>query len=173
MINAMTPLYEWMIKLIDYRFDATLLSISKQHGERFLQLDVMLTQPFWLGAQQIAPTQPIYNSTAMPLGYALQPFIIILTIILSWQTKQAISYTHRLIIAMPLILILMLLDMPIQLVNSTWQGIEKTLQLSIATSHWLGLWSDFLNGGGLMALSIACGLLAVGVANLLSKHETV
>jgi hypothetical protein len=66
----------------------------------------------------------------------------------------------------------MLLDMPIQLVNSTWQGIEKTLQLNIASTHWLGLWSDFLNGVGLMALSIACGLFVIALVNLPSKHKT-
>ncbi len=171
-IKAMIPLYQWMIKLIDYRFDSILLSITKMHGERFLQLDVMLSQPFWLGAKQIAPIQPIYNSAGMPLGYALQPVVIILTIILAWPAQQAITFAYRLLIAMPLILFLMLLDMPLQLTNNTWQGLEKTLQLNIATTNWLGLWSDFLNGGGLMALSIACGLLAVGMGQWRPRHES-
>jgi hypothetical protein len=171
-IKALIPLYQWAIKLIDYRFDMTTVSISKMQGENFLQLEVVLSQPFWLGAQQIAPTQPIYNSAAMPLGYALQPFIIILTMILAWPAKHFITILYRFIIGMPLIMIVMILDMPIQLVNSTWQSFEKTLQLNIATTSWPDLWSDFLNGGGLIALSIACGLLAVGLAQWRPRHES-
>ena len=58
-INAMIPMYQWAIKFLDYRFDATVLSISKIQGENFLKLDVVLSQPFWLGGQQIEPNLPI------------------------------------------------------------------------------------------------------------------
>jgi hypothetical protein len=171
-INAMIPMYQWAIKFLDYRFDVTMLSISKNQGENFLQLDVVLSQPFWLGAQQIAPSQPLYNSAGMPLGYALQPSVIILTMILAWPTQQAITFIYRLLISIPLILLIMLLDMPIQLINSIWQGFQKMLQLDIATTKWFGFWSDFLNGGGLIALSIACGLMAIGLAQWRPRHES-
>jgi hypothetical protein len=171
-VHAMIPMYQWAIKFIDYRFDVTMLSISKNQGENFLQLDVVLSQPFWLGAQQIAPSQPLYNSAGMPLGYALQPLVIILTMILAWPTKQAITFIYRLLISIPLILLIMLLDMPIQLINSIWQGFEKMLQLDIATTNWFGFWSDFLNGGGLIALSIACGLMTIGLAQWRPRHES-
>jgi len=173
-INAMIPMYQWAIKFLDYRFDATVLSISKIQGENFLKLDVMLSQPFWLGAQQIELNQPIYNSAGMPLGNVLQPLVIIITIISAWPLRQAITFIYRLLVSIPLILLIMMLDMPLQLINSSWQGFEKTLQLNIATTDWFGFCSDFLNGGGLMALSIACGLLAVGLAQwCLDRHLTM
>jgi len=176
MIKAMIPLCQWVIHQMDYRLDSTLLSITHLNGENFLQLDVVLSQPFWVGSEVMAPNQPIHYSAVMPFSSALQPVVFILTIILAWPAKKFITYIYRFTIALLLILLVMSLDMPIQLVNSTWQGIEKTLQLSTQASitniSWLGYLSDFFNGGGLAAASIACGLLAVGLANLINSNST-
>jgi hypothetical protein len=176
MIKAMIPLCQWVIHQMDYRFDSTLLNITHLHGENFLQLDVVLSQPFWVESEVMAPNQPIHDSAVISFSSALQPVVITLTIILAWPAKQFITYIYRLTIALPLILLVMSLDMPIQLVNSTWQGIEKNLQFnsqaSIANISWFGYLSDFLNGGGLMALSIACGLLAIGLVTLINSNTT-
>ena len=168
-INAIIPLYEWMIHQIDYRLDKILLYVAAFQGESFLQLDVELSQPFWVNFQQIAPTQPIYNSAGMAVANVLQPIVLVYTIILAWPAKRFIIFIYRILCAMPVIVLLMLLDMPFQLVNSTWQGLEQTLKLNIATTNWFSYWSDFLNGGGLIALSITSGLLVVGFVDLITK----
>jgi hypothetical protein len=168
-INAIIPLYEWMIHQIDNRFDKTILYIVNFQGESYLQLDVLVSQPFWLGLQKIAPTIPFYNSTGMSVANVLQPIVLICTIILAWPVKRLIVFLYRIACAIPVIVLLMLLDMPFQLVNSTWQGLEQSLKLNMATTNWFSYWSDFLNGGGLMALSITSGLLVVAFVDLIPK----
>jgi hypothetical protein len=169
-INAIIPLYEWMIHQIDYRFDKTLLYIVNFQGESYLQLDVVVSQPFWLGLQKIAPTTPFFNSTGMAVANVLQPIVLICTIILAWPAKCNTVLIYRILCAIPVIGLLMLLDMPFQLVNSTWQGLEQSLKLNMATTKWFSYWSDFLNGGGLMALSITSGFLVIALADLIPKY---
>jgi hypothetical protein len=168
-INAIIPLYVWMIHQIDYRFDKTILYIVNFQDESYLQLDVVVSQPFWLGLQKISPTTPFFNSTGMSVANVLQPIVLICTIILAWPVKRLIVFIYRIACAIPVIVLLMLLDMPFQLVNSTWQGLEQSLKLNMATTKWFSYWSDFLNGGGLMALSITSGLLVVAFVDLIPK----
>ena len=40
----------------------------------------------------------------------------------------------------------------------------------MATTKWFSYWSDFLNGGGLMALSITSGFLVIALADLIPKY---
>jgi hypothetical protein len=172
-IKAILPLYEWMIHQIDYRLYKIHLLIANINGENFLQLEVELSDPIWVGSQEIALTQPIFNSTGMALANVLQPIVLIFTIILVWPIKHVFDYGYRVLAAIPIFILIMMLDMPFQLVNSTWQGLERTLNLNIANTNWLGYWSDFLNGGGLIALSITSGLLIVGLVNLIPNKFNV
>jgi hypothetical protein len=172
-IKAIMPLYEWMIHQIDYRLYKTYLYIINIHGENFLQLEVVLSDPIWVGSQEIALTQPIVNSTGMALANVLQPFVLIFTIILAWPIKHVFDFIYRILGAIPMIILIMMLDMPFQLVNNTWQEFEQTLKLNIATTNWLGYWSDFLNGGGLIALSITSGILIVGIVNLMPNKLNI
>jgi hypothetical protein len=172
-IKAFMPLYEWMIHQIDYRLYKTHLFIANIHGENFLQLEVELSDPIWVGSQEIALTQPIFNSTGMALANVLQPIVLIFTIILVWPAKHAFDYGYRVLGAIPMIILIMMLDMPFQLVNNTWQGLEQTLKLNISNTNWFSYWSDFLNGGGLIAISITCGLLIVGLVNLIPNKLNV
>jgi hypothetical protein len=172
-IKALMPWYEWMIHQIDYRLYKTHLYILNIHGENFLQLDIELSDPIWVGSQEIALTQPIFNSTGMALANVLQPMVLVFTIILVWPAKHAFDYGYRVLGAIPMIILIMMLDMPFQLVNNTWQGLEQTLKLNIATTSWIGYWSDFLNGGGLIAMSITSGLLVVGLVNLIPNEFNV
>ena len=173
MIKTLMPWYDWMIHQIDYRLYKTHLFITTIHGENFLQLEVVLSDPIWVGAQEIELTQPIFNSTGMALANVLQPFVLIFTIILAWPIKHAFDFIYRILGAIPMNILIMMLDMPFQLVNNTWQGLEQTLKLNIATTNWLGYWSDFLNGGGLIAISITSGLLLVGLVNLIPNKLNV
>ena len=166
-INTITPLYEWMIHHIDNRFNKTMLYIASFQGESYLQLELEISQPFWLGLQRIVPTQPIYYSTGMAIANVLQPVVLVYTILLSWPVKRKVIFVYRILCAIPVTVFLMLCDMPFQLVNSSWQGLEQVYKLNIATTDWFAYWSDFLNGGGLMALSIASGLFVVSFVDFI------
>ena len=213
-IQATLPLYEWMLNLLEYRFDQATIQLANQHGESILQVNTILSQPFWVidsngASQRIAPTEVMGNTASLAVGNILQPLVIIGTIALAWpvslkkevailQTSPALTteaqlhsshvniktvlvYIYRLLLAFPFTILIMLVDTPVQLLHGSWGGMAAGLQLGenfqITNIAWFGYWSDFINGGGLIALSIAVGLLVVGVveywqASAINKQQS-
>ena len=164
LIQQLIPLYTWMIKTLDYRLDQVMLNIVIEHQQAFLNLQTRLSQPFIVDTQTITLTVPIVSGGKMPLGYALIPVVVIFTMVIAWPAKHRMTYLYRCLLAVPLMLIILLFDIPIQLLNMAWQGFNALLQLSPTGSlKYMGYWSDFLNGGGLIAVSISVGLVVVGM----------
>jgi len=175
LINAIIPLYEWMVKQLDYRFDTVIFSIVKQHGEQFLLLQTTLSQSIIVGAEVIEPNFPILSAVTMPLGNVLLPVVLVFTTVLAWPitlNRPAMQvYVIRILLAAPLCSLIMLLDMPTQLLKMAWESLNKLLNLSISSDlPYFTYWSDFLNGGGLMALSFAAGILVIGLTDYLTKN---
>lgn len=173
-INAIFPLYEWLIKQFDYRFDTIIFTIITQHGEQFLLLQAMLSQSIIVDTEIIELNYPILSAVTMPLGNVLLPIVLIFTIVLAWPIKlnhHVMSiYVVRIVLALPLCVFIMLLDMPTQLTKMVWESLNKLLNLSISSDlPYFTFWSDFLNGGGLMAISITSGLLVVAFVDLIPK----
>lgn len=176
LIRAIIPLYEWLIKQFDYRFDTIIFSIITQHGEQFLLLQTTLSQSIIVGTEIIKPNFPILSAVTMPLGNVLLPVVLVFTTVLAWPIKLSFHVMHtyiiRILLAAPLCLFIMLLDIPTQLLKLVWETLNKLLNLSISSDlPYFTYWSDFLNGGGLMALSIATGLLIVGISNRLVNPQ--
>lgn len=178
LINAIIPLYEWMVKQFDYRFDTVIFSIITQHREQFLLLQTTLSQSISVGTEIIKPNVPILSAVTMPLGNVLLPVVLVFTTVLAWPIKLSHhdyafvmrTYIIRTLLAATLCLFIMLLDMPTQLLKMTWETLNQFLNLSISSDlPYFTYWSDFLNGGGLIALSIAAGILVIGLTDYLAK----
>ncbi|HAF01592.1 MAG TPA: hypothetical protein DCO68_10890 [Methylophilaceae bacterium] len=172
-LKILIPMYQWAIQQFEYRFDHVLLAMQQVKGANYLLINVSLSHAFYANGELLEPVQAIYNTAGMPLGNVMHPLVMILTIVFAWPASQWIVYAYRTFLAMPFILIIMLLDMPIQLIYASWQGLDRTLNLSIANTSWYGFWSDFLNGGGLIALSIACGLVIISLTDYLVGLQNV
>ena len=179
LINAIIPLYEWMIKQFDYRFDTIIINIITQHGEQFLLLQTTLSQSIVVGTEVIKPNLPIPIAVNMPHGNVLLPVVLILTTVFAWPVNLSNhdyallirTFIIRILLAAPLCLFIMLLDMPTQLLKMVWESLNKLLNLSMSSNLlYFTYWSDFLNGGGLMALSIAAGVLVIGLTDCLTKQ---
>ena len=176
LIKLLIPLYEWTIKQLDYRFDTVTFSIIKQHGEQFLLLQTTYSMPIYAGNETLVPNTPIPSGATMPLGNVLLPFILVFTTVFAWpitdHQSKTMKYTLRVLLALPICLLLMLLDMPIQLLKIVWENLNRLLNLNISLNlYYFTYWSDFLNGGGLVALSIAAGILIVGLTDYLIKQD--
>jgi hypothetical protein len=50
---------------------------------------------------------------------------------------------------------------------------EKQLQSPGDAHSWLLYWSDFLNGGGLMALSLSIGLFTIAISDSLQRKQGI
>lgn len=178
LINAIIPLYEWMVKQFDYRFDTIIFTIIMLHGEQFLLLQTTLSQSIIVDTEVITPNFPIPSGADMPLGNVLLPVVLIFTTVLAWPIRLnrhgyalvVRTYIIRILLGVPLCLLIMLLDMPTQLLKMVWESLNKLLNLSISSDLlYFTYWSDFLNGGGLMALSITAGIIVIGLTEYLAK----
>lgn len=177
LIEALMPLYRFTIHHLDSRIDIASLSITQQHGQQFVQFEGLVSRPFFIGEQYFLIENAIYSSSRIPLDYALQPLVIFFTLTLAWPpvkpAKPYQTYFYRVSLGAPLILSLMLLDFPMQFIYMLWAHLEKAMQASGDAHGILLYWSDFLNGGGLIMLSLAISVVAIGLSNKIMARKTI
>jgi hypothetical protein len=181
LIEAMMPLYRFTITHLDSRLDIASLGIVEHQSQPFVQFDGIVSRPFFIGEQYFLNMSTLLSSSRIPLEYALQPLVIFLTFVFAWPTSEsasrnspahakqirtyAVPYFYRICLGTPLILILMLLDFPLQFIYMLWANLENSLNATGDAHGYLLFWSDFLNGGGLIMLSIAISILAIGLSS--------
>jgi len=168
LIRLLIPLYEWMVKQFEYRLSTVEFSILKQHGEQFLVLQTTLSRPIFTGTNMIVPNAPIPSVASMPLGHVMFPVIVIFTTVLAWPVPKRDSkmyiFIMRILLALPICVLVMLADVPMQMLKHIWESLNTTLGLNISSDlPYFASWSDFLNGGGLIAISITAAILILGV----------
>lgn len=175
-IKQIIPIYEWMIKQLDYRLDTVEFSINGQNEEHLLMLETSITKPIFSATKIIVPDLPLPSAVGIPLGHALFPAIIMFTMVLSWPIKEKdakfLIFLMRILLAIPLILLIMLIDIPSQLLKMVWDDLNNSLDINMSNDlPALTLWSDFLNGGGLIALSITAGILVLAIVESFIHSE--
>ncbi|CEN56267.1 membrane protein of unknown function [Candidatus Methylopumilus turicensis] len=169
LMEALLPLYHFTIHHVDSRIDISSLIITWFQGQQFVQFEGLVSHPFFIGEQYYFIENARLISSRIPLDYALQPVVIFFTLVLAWPAdvfkKQYQAYFYRISFGAPLILILMLLDFPMQFIYMLWANLEKALNVTGDAHGLLLYWSDFLNGGGLIMLSIAISVMAIGISS--------
>ncbi len=173
LIQAMLPLLKLAITLLDSRITINALGIIKHHGVMLLECQSLLTHPFFIGANYFMIDTPILSSSRIPIDFVLQPLVIFLTLVLAWPAQSKFQHVVRIGLGFPLIVGVMLLDSPMQFIYMLWDSLEKQLQSPGDAQTWLKYWSDFLNGGGLMALSLGIGLFAIAITNSTQRKQEV
>lgn len=171
-MQCFKPLYQWAIQQFEYRFNDIQLSIQQVKGTDYLVIKAHLPPTFFANGQMLKTSNTIYNVAGMPIGNVMQPLVIITTFLIAWLATVWKAYLYRFCLMLPAIILIMLSDMPIQLIYVSWQGFDKTLGLNIANTSWYGPWSDFLNGGGLIAISITIGLSLIFLADVIVKRTS-
>jgi hypothetical protein len=175
-IRLLIPLYEWMVKQFEYRLSTVDFSIIKQHGEQFLLLQTTLSRPIFTGTNVIVPNAPIPSVASMPVGHVMFPVIVIFTTVLAWPVPKRDAkmyiFIMRILLALPICVLVMLADVPIQMLKLIWESLNTTLGLTVSSDlAYFNAWSDFLNGGGLIAISIAAAILILGFIQHLVKRD--
>lgn len=173
LVRLFLPLYQWAVPLLESRFQILFLGITQRDGESFLQLDILLAQAFFIGAEYFEPVSPVHHTVSMHLGFVLQPMVIMLTVMLAWPVSAIRDYFLRLLVGFPLLLLVMLLDIPMQFYYLLWDGMQRSASPDYAlVGFWL-YWFNFLNGGGLLALSLACAVITISGADRLGNWVSV
>jgi hypothetical protein len=175
LIESIMPLYRFTLHYLDSRIDIASLGIIEHQGQQFVKFEGLVSRPFFIGEQYFLNLDALLSSSRIPLDYALQPLVIFFTLVLAWPTSESAkpyqAYFYRVSFGAPLILILMLLDFPLQFIYMLWAQLEKALNATGDAHGFLLYWSDFLNGGGLIMLSLAISVVAIGLSNKLMSRK--
>ncbi len=158
-IQACLPAMREIIAWLTPDFVVENLSIARLNADRVLRLDIANRHHLHLGKHLLAPGRSI-NATINILA-PLVPVVTALVTALAWPDRWPRVLLRLPILAL-LLLPVLLADAPLVLVALTWDFWGYAADPG-NTSAWT-LWMQFLTRGGRPALGIACGLLAVFLA---------
>lgn len=165
-VRFLLPLYQWEISHLTQEYTIQSLVLGDSRGEEVVAFS-LLTRYFVLGNQVIQPGMSISCSTL--LGHALQHLLLILSLVIAWPAPSWSQRLLRLVCALPFLLVVEMLDIPLVLMGS----VEDLILANVApgTDSIVVDWMNFMNGGGRLALSLAGGIAAIGCTHLLPYQK--
>ena len=158
------PLLQWEITHLDDRFHILFFGLMDTQGAISVQLDVMFNHDIVINHASQAVASNLLGSASLLTQNVLHPLMIVCIAILAWPAGKWVIYCIRICAGLPLVLLVMMLDSPIQLLASILTNFSKQIDSPWVSTTWLIYWSDFLNGGGLFALSLVASFIAISVA---------
>jgi len=159
--RLLLPLYRWELGHLAQDYQIQSLTLADNRGEGVVSLS-LLTKYFVLGKQVIPPGISISCSTL--IGHALQHPLLTLSLAIAWPASTPAQRIVQLCWALPFLLLVELLDIPLILLGS----VQDLLTANFATvndSFMIG-WMNFLNGGGRPALALFAAMMAVVCSRL-------
>lgn len=153
------PLYRWEIVILVPQLDVTELKVAAPQGERVVLLDVEARAGAVFGDYFFERAIPMTSSTL--LGHVLLHPIVMLLIVLAWPTAGLQRKGLYVLAAIPFLVIVELLDVPLILLGSLQDLVLSNTASDALRFAPLLIWMNLLNGGGRIALSVAAALLAI------------
>ena len=165
-IELLLPLYRWEIAWLAPDYHIVSLALADNHNETVVALNLDLIRYIVVASHALPPTSGISSSTLA--GHALQHPLLMLSLLVVWPTANNFQRIKHLVVAVPLLLLVEMLDVPLVLLGS----IEDLMIANIApdTLSFLVAWMNFMNGGGRLALSIVGAFTVVSFARWLTAQ---
>lgn len=163
--QACLPLWRTVLAIVVPEFRLIDLSVVDSGRERVVRARFGWQPVVAIGDRVLQPDSRGEAVASTTLGYATLGPAIAASVCLAWpfasagrRRAEAVRRAAALAVAC---LVLSALDVPAVLAGQVWQQVLATF----APQHQSTLvsWSEFLTGGGRLALGIAAGVLAVGV----------
>ena len=167
-----TPLLELAIHLfriwldvIDGTFRTVHLSSELVNGERLIFRLATPAVTHVVGLRVVMPNPGTLMSSSVSAGLVLQPLVLGAALVLAWPWQRWLELVLRAVLAMPLLVAVVLLDVPMMLYGSLWYDEVKAFD----SDHFslLVVWPDFMNAGGRFALTVVAVAGAVSAARRL------
>ena len=171
LIQAIFPLYQSITTVLDSHIAVAHINIIQKYDQNFIRVESLLSRQFFIGEHFFLLESTAPSSFLMAVDLVLQPVIMLYTLILAWPVLVYQEYIVRLALGTLLLLILMALDLPIQIICQHWVNVEKILHTTGNAEGFLLFWSNFSNGGGLIALTLTVGMISIGMAKRLQQYR--
>lgn len=161
-VTPMLPALTWVIEAADDRLRVDHASIVNRSADTVIQLKVTPIRMLFLGDRMLMPNATLHFEPTTLVGSVLQPVILLLAIILAWPAVRLRVFSARLLLAVPMMALLLVVNVPLGFVGVT-QDFREYLPAAPVTP--LVYWNDFLQTGGPLALAIAAGIFVVSAAD--------
>ena len=161
-VTPILPAMAWVIEAVDDRFRVEEMRIVERKADTFIELKATPVRIFMLGNRILMPDAKLFFEPAILVGSVLQPVILFLAIILAWPGARLRTLGVRLLLAVPVIALLLVVNVPLGFVGVMLDFREYFPDIPVAP---LVYWNDFLQTGGPLALAIAAGILVASAAD--------
>lgn len=165
------PLLHWEITHLEDNFNILFFGITNTQGASNIELNVVFNHDIVINQASQAVTSNFFGSAGLLTQNVLHPLMIISIAILAWPAGRWMTYGLRTCVGLPLVVIVMMVDSPIQLLASILTTFSKQIDSPWVNPTSMIYWSDFLNGGGLFAISLVCSLIAVRCGSVFENTE--
>lgn len=162
------PLHRQAIELfIPDSWQLVSLRISEEKQESFITVRVETQRPDVVSGQIVPAGLGINGSTL--LGHALQPPLLIFTLLLAWLFLAPGPKAGPILLILPFLLLVEAIDVPLVLTGSIYDILHANFAANSPTPIQTRC-MHLLNGGGRQALPIAAAIAAITLG---AKVETL
>ena len=163
-IRILLPLLRHVFEAVASDFRVLQFDIDQQGGDRVLRTTVMWKHIQVVGGKVIYPDPRGTANASTLLAHIVQGPLTAAIVLLAWPSRWSagrrwLEYGLRALIAVPLLLVIVVLDLPLVLAGELWEMILQAL--APESSSLLVSWKGFMQGGGRYALGVAFGACAV------------
>lgn len=159
LIEAWLPAYRLVFAGVAGEFQLLKLALDHEGADRVLRATVTWRHIVVLGSHIITPDPRGIANASTLIAHALQGPLAALIAIVAWPAGHIREFAWRTLLLAPLLIVLVLVDMPCVLAAELWQiAIDAFAPGTISP---LLIWKDFLQGGGRYALGLVAAMAAV------------
>jgi hypothetical protein len=175
-IAPLIPALRATIGVLDDSFLILDARVAEAGPAATLSFSANLAHPVVVAGQTLHPfgsdgVPPGYAQVDCTLGGVLEYSCVLLILALGWPARGARELLVRLALCAPLLLLLVLIDVPSTVIAELWNSFEQDANVH-RVDNWM-IWSRFLMGGGGFALALAFAAAALAVAARLDAPHSV
>jgi hypothetical protein len=167
-LARLLPLFGAWIGAIDDTFRTVDLALATDNSGTVIRRVATPAHTHVVGERVVYADERTRLTTQAAAGLVLQPIVLAGALLFGWPWSHGRELALRLFLALPVVALVVLLDVPTALYGMIWY--QEVSVLDPDRFSPLVYWPDFMNAGGRFALTVATVVLAIGVARRLGRR---
>jgi hypothetical protein len=163
LVAAALPVFRAWLGCIDDTYRTLDLSVVDVDGELVVQRVATPAHPHAMGGQVVYADSRTRLTSQAAAGLVLQPLVLAVGLLVVWPWRSAAELALRFAVTTPLMLMVVLLDVPMMLYGVMWY--QEISLLDPNRFSPLAYWADLMNAGARLVLTVVAVTLATLAAS--------